>query len=432
MMAQETENDTFKSLLENALSKINADELQKMRVRAWDHFIELGLPTRKTETYRYVKLRQLFAQPFHFDHGSHTVHSELIAPYVLPECVHSVLVFVNGCFIPSLSNIEALSSKIVITPLTQAYRPYGALLNNFWAKSLKQEIDSFATLNAAFHHSGLFVYMPPKTIEEVPLQILHIIQNENDHAMLTPRVNFFIGAESELTIISTQNSLNDSHYVVNQVTEIAMEEGAKVHYTQNLCKENPNSWHIDALRATLKRNSCLKTVSVNVGSSTIRNDYHITLAGEHAEAYLNGIWMLTDKKESHTNIFIDHQAPNCRSYQLFKGILKDYSRSSFEGKIMVRQAAQKTEAFQLNNNLTLDDHAQAYSKPNLEIFADDVKASHGATVGQLDADQLFYMRARGFTEQEAKNLLIHGFCEQVIDMIKLPSLRKDISTLIHS
>ena len=137
--------------------------------------------------------------------------------------------------------------------------------------------------------------------------------------------------------------------------------------------------------------------------------------------------MLSDKREAHTHIFMEHQAPFCRSYQLFKSVLNDFSRSSFEGKIMVSQAAQKTEAFQLNHNLFLNDHAHADSKPNLEIFADDVKASHGATVGQLDADQLFYMKTRGFSDEEAKNLLVYGFCEQVIEMIPLPSLREEIS-----
>ncbi len=160
---------------------------------------------------------------------------------------------------------------------------------------------------------------------------------------------------------------------------------------------------------------------------TVRTDYHVILAGENAEALLNGVWMLADKREAHIHIFIDHQAPQCRSYQLFKGVLNDFSRSSFEGKIMVRQAAQKTEAFQLNNNLLLNDHAHADSKPNLEIFADDVKASHGATVGQLDIEQLFYMKTRGFPEEEAKNLLIYGFAEQVIQMIPLESLRNSIS-----
>jgi Fe-S cluster assembly protein SufD len=228
-------------------------------------------------------------------------------------------------------------------------------------------------------------------------------------------------------LISTQKNLATSGYFVNQVSEFVIDEGAHVHYTQVLCDEHPQAWHLDAVRATLKRDSTLKTVCVTEGSTTVRTDYKIALTGENAEALLNGVCMLSDKREAHAHIFMEHQAPFCRSFQLFKSVLNDFSRSSFEGKIMVRQAAQKTEAFQLNNNLVLNDHAHADSKPNLEIFADDVKASHGATVGQLDADQLFYMKTRGFSDAEAKNLLVYGFCEQVIEMIPLPSLREEIS-----
>ena len=206
----------------------------------------------------------------------------------------------------------------------------------------------------------------------------------------------------------------------------------RLDYTQALCGEHRLAWHLDAFRATLKRDSYLKTVSVTEGGMTVRNDYRITLAGENAEALLNGIWMLSDKREAHANIFIDHQAPICRSFQLFKDVLTDFSRSSFEGKIMVRQAAQKTEAFQLNNNLLLNDHAHADSKPNLEIFADDVKASHGATFGQLDPDQLFYLKTRGFSDETAKNLLIYGFCEQVIELIPILSLRQEFSHLVRN
>jgi Fe-S cluster assembly protein SufD len=156
----------------------------------------------------------------------------------------------------------------------------------------------------------------------------------------------------------------------------------------------------------------------------VRNDYRVVIGGENAEASLNGVWMLGDRNESHMHVIVDHQAPHCRSMQLFKGVLNGNSHSSFEGKILVRQAAQKTEAFQLNNNLLLSDRAHADSKPNLEIFADDVKASHGATVGQLDKEQIFYMKTRGFHEADAKNLLVYGFCEEVIDMIPIPSVHQ--------
>lgn len=420
------EQETFKNLLENLRAQASIkDALENIRQKAWQHFLSLGLPSRQNEVYRYIKLRHLFSQSYALAQEK-TLTVEQVAPWIYPECQRSVLVFINGSYISQLSCLDALTSKVVVSSLSEATATYGALLNNYWTKTLKNETDAFAALNAALHPKGAFLYFPPKCIVETPIQILHLIDDENQLQILMPRMQIFVGALSNIRIIHTQKSLASVGYFVNQVTEMVLEEGAHVHYTQALCKEHPQAWHFDALRAMLKRDSMLKTICVTEGSATVRNDYKISLTGTNAEALINGMCMLTDKREAHAHIYMDHQVPACRSYQLFKGVLTDFSRSSFEGKIMVRQPAQKTEAFQLNNNLLLSDHAHADSKPNLEIFADDVKASHGSTVGQLDSEQLFYMKTRGFSDQAAKNLLIYGFCEQIIEMIQLPSLREEL------
>ncbi len=422
------EQEAFKTILEKFLAKISqTDGWHKPRLKAWDHFLSLGLPTRRTELYRYIKVRNLFSQAYDMPLQS-TLRADQIAAYIQPECRQSVLVFINGDYIDSLSNREAIPEQVFISTLQEASLTYGAFLNNQWAKSLKEESDPFVAINAALHHQGAFIYIPPRTVIEAPIQILHIVDTDNQLCMLAPRLNIFVGAQSQAVFLAAQKHLSPGSYFINQVVEMALEENAHVHYNQILCDEHPAAWHLDAIRATLKRSATLKTVCVTEGSATVRSDYRIALTGENAEVLLNGVWMLSDKREAHCNVFIDHQAPNCRSFQLFKGVLNDFSRSSFEGKIMVRRLAQKTEAFQLNNNLILSDHAHADSKPNLEIFADDVKASHGATVGQLDQEQLFYMKTRGFDPASAKNLLIYGFCEQVIDMLSVPSIRQAIST----
>jgi Fe-S cluster assembly protein SufD len=173
-------------------------------------------------------------------------------------------------------------------------------------------------------------------------------------------------------------------------------------------------------------------VSVTDGAASVRQDFQVALKGENGEAFLNGVWMLKEKREAHVHVIVDHQAPNCHSNQMFKGVLDDNSRSSFEGKILVRSEAQKTDAYQLNNNLLLSNACLAQSKPNLEIFADDVKASHGSTVGQLNKEQLMYMRMRGIPEKEARALLVFGFMEQIIEMITIPSiLDKAVAAAIH-
>lgn len=424
------EQESFKALLESFhAQRSSADPLHRMRQKAWEQFLTLGLPSRQEERYRYLKLRSLFSHAYSLAEEKN-IRKEEILSWVAPECQRSYLVFVNGHYFPELSCIEALPSNMVICSLSEAVQTYAALLNNYWNQALKHEKDAFAALNGALHARGAFVYLPPKTKGEAPLQILHVIDNDQP-TMMMPRLQLFVGARSEIEIVYTQKQQASAPYFVNQAAEIILEEGAHVHYTQMLCEEHPLAWHFDAFRAILKRNSTLKTVCVTKGSHTVRTDYQISLVGENAEALLNGVWILANKREAHVNVLVDHQAPSCRSYQLFKGVLNDFSRSSFEGKIMVQPIAQKTEAFQLNRNLILDDYAHADSKPNLEIFADDVKASHGATVGQLDEEQLFYMKTRGFSDRQAKNLLITGFCEEVIEKLPLLSLKEGLTEVLQ-
>jgi Fe-S cluster assembly protein SufD len=338
-----------------------------------------------------------------------------------------VLVFVNGHFSFPLSRTAALPKKLVLSNLKDAMKNYGSFLNNQWAKSIKEETDPFAALNAAMHQEGAFIYLPPKTIVEAPLQILHVVDMGDEPMLAMPRLHLFAGSQSQINLYSNQAILSGNSYFINAAVECSIEEEAHVKYIQAAFEEPADAWHFDAFRATLKRNSTLKTISATDGGPGLRFDYRVALAGENAEAMLNGTWLLGGKAEAHTHVIMDHQSPYCRSMQLYKGVLNDFSHSSFEGKILVRQAAQKTEAFQLNNNLLLSDRAAADSKPNLEIFADDVKASHGATVGQLDKEQLFYMKTRGFSLHEAQNILVKGFCKEVVDMIPLHSLASNIN-----
>lgn len=423
MMAEpRSEQDTFQEMLARLYGEIEQEPaLQKIRAKAWDHFLELGLPTRRTESYRYTRLRSLYSRSLS-SAKAQDISKEALQAAIYPECRGSHIVFVNGAFQPQLSQLENLPKKVVLSLLTDATRTFGAFIQNQWARSLKEETDPFSALNAALHSGGCFLYVPPKTIVEAPVQILNV--TAADHALLQPRLHCFVGSQSQIDLYNTHFHLSGSGNILNQVIDLTIEEEAHVRCIQMALIEQEDAWHMEALRAHLKRNSSLKTVSATLGSATVRQDYHVMLTGENSEADLKGVWMLSQKREAHTHVIVDHQAPFCRSSQLYKGVLNDFSHSSFEGKILVRQAAQKTEAFQANHNLLLSDRAMADSKPNLEIFADDVKASHGATVGQLDKEQLFYMESRGFSEAAAKDILVSGFCKEVLDAIPLPSLAK--------
>lgn len=403
-----TDTEFHKLLDAEYASAHHSDTLQRLRNQSWNHYLQLGLPTRKTEQYRYIKLRNLL-------HGHYTFRPQPIqkdiTPHILPECQHSVIVIVNGQYSPQLSTFP---DDVVITPLTDATKTYGAFLNNQWSQSLKSERDPFATVNAALHSKGIFIYIPPQCVLDTSIEILHIIDTGTAPALLQPRLHFYAGKNAHCSLIFKTIALDSTQYGINQVAELTLDENA--HVTVSQTSGDDHGWHLDAVRATLKRSSVLKTVCLTTGSPTTRHDYHITLSGEHAEAHLYGLCRLQEKREAHTHVFVDHQAPHCRSKQLFKGVCNDASRSSFEGKIYIHQQAQKTEAYQRNSNLILDERAKVYSKPNLEIFADDVKASHGSTIGQLDEEQIFYLKTRGLADAEAKRLLIEGFCKEITDL----------------
>lgn len=414
--------NTMEQLFQN--NALEDGLILKAKARAWDQFLEIGMPTSRTEVYQYVHLRSLLAHTY-VSPPPTSISKEQIAAFIYPECTQSCLVFVNGQYHSTLSSVKDLPKKMVVTTLPESTKTYSAFLNNQWAKSVQEETDPFVLLNAALHQNGLFIYIPPKTVVEAPIQILNLIECKNA-AFITPRMHLFAGQQAQASFLTTCANISSPHYCLNQSAELVLDEGAQITLTQLSLDHALEAWHFDALRATLKRNSSLKTVSFTNGSATVRHDYRIALTGENAEASLNGAWMLNAKSEAHTNVLMDHQAPHCRSMQLYKGAINDFSRSSFEGKILVRQAAQKTEAFQLNNNLLLGERCQADSKPNLEIFADDVKASHGATIGQIDDEQLFYMKTRGFPAEMAKNLLIASYFQEVVDKIPIKRLQHEL------
>ena len=397
------------------------DSLFRLRAKAWSCYREIGLPDRKTEVFRYIPMRKFFSREYVAASRSGLSKAE----GVFPESEKSCLVFVNGFFAPELSSMQL--PGIVIASLSEAINTYGAFLQNQWEQFYGKETDPFAALNGALHGEGLFIYVPPKTVVEKPIEILHLVDAGESQMLIQPRVHLFAGKGAEVDLVSTQHQVSGEEFGVNGAIYFSIEENAKVRYTQSLVDQPAGNWQFEAVRAALKRDSRFETYQIIDGAETVRHDYKVYLNGENGYASLNGLMMVDGERQGHANVLIEHVAPHCTSQQLFKHALIQKARTSFEGKIYVHQEAQKTEAYQLNNNLILSDEAQADSKPNLEIFADDVKASHGSTVGQLDPEQLFYLNTRGFSDHDAKSLLIYGFCKEIIDMIHLPSLQKALA-----
>lgn len=323
---------------------------------AWEEFARIGQPQPK-EAFRYVKLREFYTKQ----------------PAIVTQE-------------PRFDASEAVDVADHTHPFVRQRSK----------RALEEEQDPFALLGQTLT-SPLFFYVPPGKQATIHLEAY---QN----------VSLFAGRGAEVTV-TVEGNLPDGWH--NGVIDMVLDEMASATLYQ--CRRpSTESWVFDAVRATLKRGSRFKSVALMPGSATTRHDYRVALAGEGAEAALYGLWDLDEKRHAHVHVLVDHREPRCQSFQHFKGLLDGASRSSFEGKILVRQKGQQTNAYQMNPNLILSPTAQAYSKPNLEIFADDVKASHGATTGKLDEEQLFYLKTRGVPLAEARRLLIQGFAREIL------------------
>lgn len=427
ILEEEQARGSFQKILEKMFinSSSNIKEFQK---KAWEKFIELGLPTKKTESYRSVKLASLFSATYETE-ILQKVDETCVSELIYEECQNSTFVFVNGYFAPALSRLKGLPSKIVISSLQPNQASYSAFLNHQNQRFLKEETDSFAVLNRALHREGEFIYFPPELKNLPSIQFLHIISSQKSYPFLIPKFTILVGKNSEVNLFFSQKNISgSSRYFVNQVTDLTLEEGSKVNLMTILLEEGQEGWHLESLRADLKKRAYLNTVLVTKGSEGVRGDYKINLIEEGAQAFLNGLWSLKEKRKAHFNVFMNHEAPNCFSYQLFKGILNNSSQSSFNGEIFIQRDAQESNAFQLNKHLLLDKKARAVSQPQLKVHADSVKASHGATFGQISEEELFYMKTRGFSEEKAKALLIKSFYQDILEKIPL----KEVKDIIES
>ncbi|MBI3237090.1 MAG: SufD family Fe-S cluster assembly protein [Chlamydiales bacterium] len=394
--------------------------LSAFQAMGWRRFEELGFPSKEREAYKYLPLSRFRNQKKILASSAH-ITQEQIASAISLDSKHSYIVFVNGFFRPDLSDISALPSQVQLLPLSSAIHSHGAFLNRRLNKTLLDERDSFAALNAALHTEGVFLYIPPKIQLSVPIQTIHVASHTQEGEWSYPRIHLFLGRQSQVSWIKTAYSVEGGSFGhTNAVIDLSLEEGARLKIVDRTAEDVSERFHFEALRATLKRDSYLQTVSLSCGGLCVRQDYRITLAEQGAEAQLLGLNTLKGNAHSHSHILMEHAASHTRSFQRFKSLVDEAAQTSFEGKIHVLPQVEKIEAYQLNQNLLLSDTGVVNSKPNLEIFADDVKASHGVTVAQLDPQLLFYLKTRGVSETEAKKLLILGFCKDILsEMLKV-------------
>ena len=402
-----------------------------VRKAALARFAETGLPTLRDEDWRYTNVSPI--ANLHFDPISEAASSPL-SPQSLDQFAFAKtnacrMVFFNGCFSPALSLLPPQGSGIKIKSLAAALCEDAAFLESHFGKYAEAADNAFAALNTAFFHDGAFIHAPAGSVLKEPILVL-FISTDTEHGNTTHPRNLIIAeAGAHLTVIESYVRTTEAAYVTNVLTEVALGEGAKVEH----CKfqdESPQCFHIASLHARLGPGCNFAAHSISTGARLARNNMRIHLAGEGSDCILNGLYLTKNDQLCDHHMIVEHAKPHCNSHEYFNGILDGKSRGVFHGRILVRPEAQKTDAKQTNKNLLLSDDATANTKPQLEIYADDVKCTHGATIGQLNPESIFYLRARGIGHETARRMLIHAFAGEIIDRIQCDPVREELDGLI--
>ena len=396
--------------------------LKALRESAIGSFDRLGFPSRNDEDWKYTSVEPIVSEPFERERWSEPVDSETILPlsFTDPEC--NRLVFVNGSFVPELALWRDVTAAVRVQTLADAIKRDEQNLATYLAACARHEREAFFALNTAFMEDGAVIIVPANCRLEAPLHLINVAIAGERRIALYPRNLLLVGTGSEVKIVESYLGLGRGSYLVDAVTELVGEENSAIDYYR-LQRESDTGFHIGAVDARLKRNCRFTSHAITLAGSLVRNDVHVALEGEGSECVLNGIYLLDGQQHVDNHTEIEHKQPRTTSFELYKGILSGSAHGVFNGKIVVHKDAQKTDARQTNKNLLLSDHAAVNTKPQLEIYADDVKCSHGSTIGQLDADAVFYLRSRGLNSDEAQSLLSYAFASDVVGRIRIPSLR---------
>jgi len=400
--------------------------LTPLREAALARFNELGLPTPKHEEWRFTNLAPLSKISFR-EPGASTAavrpDDVAAAGIDLPGAVR--LVFVDGRLVPGLSRLSGLPAGVTVAPLSEALKSHREQIEPHFARSVEQEQDAFAAMNTALIREGAFIHIPRGVALERPI-ILQSLTSAGTHPTVThPRNLILIDEGAQATVIEDYAPLaagdGPAHFT-NALTEIVLGANAHAHH-YFLERESPKAFNISTLRVQQHQGSDLSSHSVLLGGALVRNNVHITLDGERCESLLNGLFIPGQGQHMDNHMRVFHNKAHCNSRQYYKGVLDGNGRGVFSGRIFVAIDAQKTDAIQRNANLLLSPDAQIDTKPQLEIYADDVRCTHGATIGQLDPNSLFYLKARGLSDEAARAMLIFAFAGEGLDRMALEPLR---------
>jgi len=394
-------------------------------------FAQQGFPTLHDEDWRFTNLAPIAKLNFKLA-GPVAVNgaeSRILNESVFAGLPGLRLVFVNGFFSAKLSSVKPVAGGVRIESLAAALAKDAALLEKHLGRYACLAGNSFAALNQALFTDGALIFVPPGVEVAEPVQLIYISSAKQNGETIQPRNLIIAGANSQVTIVESYLSNGNVAHLTNAVTELVAGENAKVEHVK-VQDESAGAFHIATIAGEFGRTSKVNVHSFALGAKLSRNNIRTKLAGEGLECILNGLYLTKDEQLADHHMIVEHAEPHCASHEYFNGILDDKSKGVFHGRILVREIAQKTDAKQTNKNLLLSDDATADTKPQLEIYADDVKCTHGATIGQLNAESIFYLRSRGMSEDTARRMLIHAFAGEIIERIRCEPAREVLDKLV--
>ena len=403
--------------------------IHNIRTSAIKKFQDLGFPSKKLENWKYTSLNQILKEDYTvFAKQKNVINFKKVKDYFIDNIESYKIVFVDGYFDPFLSQTSHEGIDICIMSAALNKAKYSDVIKKYFNK-ISDEKDSLTSLNTAFSKEGVYIHVPKNTLVEKPVEVVHIATGNEAALMLQPRNLIVIEENSEIEIVESHRSLTSNPIFTNSVTEIFADKNTNIDYYK-IQNDNSTSSLIDSTFISQKRNSDVKVHTFSFGGKLTRNNLSFVQENESINSTMNGLTIIDYRQHVDHHTLVHHANPNCESHQDYKGIFSGKSTGVFNGKIIVDKIAQKTNAFQQNNNILLEDNATVNSKPQLEIFADDVKCSHGCTIGQLDTDAMFYLRARGIPKKEAKALLTYAFANNILESVKIPELKSKIKNII--
>lgn len=427
--------DRFRSLFnvfEGALNGHRDDQLHAFRKAGIQQLDTLDFPTRRDENWKYTSLNRLLQLPLQ-DSYAVAVDAKTVEELSIPDLDACKLVLVNGLIQPQLSDLDQLPEGMELLPLDRALED-GAVseqVQKMLKASVEEDHNPFGALNVAFAKNGFLLKIQANAIVERPLHLLHIAAPTAEPVFINPLLLVISGAHSEASVVETYEALAgaDQAYFTNVLTRATVGTNAHLHHYR-IQNESAAATLISNIEVHQQQDSTYSSYLVDLGAELVRNNLSTVLKGQNTMTNYYGVYLAKDRQHIDNQTFIDHALPHCGSNELYKGILDDRGRGVFNGKVIVRQDAQKTNAFQQNSSLVLSKTAEMDTKPQLEIFADDVRCSHGATIGQLDEASVFYLRSRGLSDLQARQLLQQAFLFDVVEHMRLEPVKQYAERLI--